>query len=30
MDYQNRPIFNNDGYKIGNRGQYVLQYQIAF
>jgi len=30
MDYQNRPIFANDGNKIGNRGQYVLQYQIAF
>jgi hypothetical protein len=29
-DYQNRPIFANDGNKIGNRGQYVLQYQIAF
>jgi hypothetical protein len=30
FDYQNRPVFNNDGYKISNRGQFVLQYQVAF
>ncbi|HET7062527.1 MAG TPA: hypothetical protein VFI43_10155 [Nitrosospira sp.] len=30
FDYQNRPVFNNAGDKIANRGQFVLQYQIAF
>ncbi|ODT78681.1 MAG: hypothetical protein ABS69_07705 [Nitrosomonadales bacterium SCN 54-20] len=30
FDIQNRPIFNSAGYKISNRNQFVLQYQIAF
>jgi len=30
FDIQNRPIFNGAGYKISNRNQFVLQYQIAF
>ena len=34
FDYQNRPIFNanaaGDIVKTSNRGQFVLQYQIAF
>jgi hypothetical protein len=30
FDYQNRPVFNTAGNKISTRGQFVLQYQIAF
>ena len=30
FDFQNRPVFNTAGYKISNRNQFVLQYQIAF
>jgi hypothetical protein len=34
FDYQNRPIFNanaaGDVVKTSSRGQFILQYQIAF
>ncbi|SEP05000.1 hypothetical protein [Nitrosovibrio sp. Nv6] len=30
FDFQNRPVFNSGGFKVSNRNQFVLQYQIAF